>query len=56
MNTIAGTLLCVMPEIDAYFCYEKLLTQYIPMCFEDHIVGTYCGMAVIFSFYFVSLL
>lgn len=62
MNSIGAILLCVMPEVDAYFCYRKIIKEYVPTYFcraksgNSGMEGGTSGVAVRFSFFFFFFL
>ena len=33
MNSMAAVVLCLMPELDAYFCYRKIIQSHVPTYF-----------------------
>ena len=33
MNSVAAPLLCIMPEVDAYYCYKLLIRDHMPTYF-----------------------
>ena len=33
LNSMAAVVLCLMPEVDAYFCYREIIQYYVPTYF-----------------------
>jgi len=47
MNAIAAPLLWCMPEVDAYFAFEKLITEKFPLYWTNDVVGGEAGCKLV---------
>lgn len=47
MNTLAATFLYVMPELDAYHMFNRLIVQYIPLYYQHSHIGVHAACTLI---------
>ncbi|RKP21611.1 RabGAP/TBC, partial [Rozella allomycis CSF55] len=46
MNVILAPFLCIMPELDAFYCFSTFIQHIAPMYFQPHIEGSICGIQI----------
>jgi len=46
-NNIMATLLFIMPEVDAFYCFSKLLLEYVPSYAKEKIPGAFQALKLI---------
>ncbi|RYH30641.1 hypothetical protein EON65_04540 [archaeon] len=46
MNVLLGPFLLVLPEVDAYYCFDKLLSHHIPTYVMKNLDGVHRGSAL----------